>query len=70
MGSNRIYRLHPNASPVSDFGGEALQYRDEKLRYEKIYVRKKNIVVEIGMPFSPGVPKIILTLAKAILKKL
>jgi len=67
---DRIHRLHPDASPVSEVGAKALQYRDEALEYEGIYVKRKNVVVEIGMPFSPDTAKILLTLAKAILKKL
>jgi len=67
---DRIAKLHPNASTLSEIGGEALHYRDETIGYVGIYVRKKNVVVEISMPFSPSAEKLVNTIAKHILNKL
>lgn len=67
---DNIPTLHPDASSLSGIGGEALHYRDENMGYYGIYVRKKPVVVEISMPFSPSAEKIILLIAQHIIKKL
>ncbi|MGD9850758.1 MAG: hypothetical protein AB7T38_05790 [Nitrospirales bacterium] len=65
-----IPTLHPDASSLSGIGGEALEYRDETIGYYGIYVRKKPVVVEISMPFSPSAEKFITFIAQHIIKKL
>ena len=65
-----IPSLHPDASSLSGIGGEALHYRDENIGYVGIYVRKKPVVVEVSMPFSPSAEKFIALIAKHIYKKL
>ena len=65
-----IPTLHPDASSLADFGGEARQYRDDTIGYFGIYIRKKPVVVEVSMPFSPSAEKFVTLIARHILKNL
>ncbi len=65
-----IPTLHPGASSLPGIGGEARQYRDENIGYFGIYIRKKPVVVEVSMPFSPSAEKFIPLIARQIIKKL
>lgn len=65
-----IPTLHPDASSLPGIGGEARQYRDDTIGYFGIYVRKKPVVVEMSMPFSPSAEKFVTLIARHIIKKL